>query len=89
MAREGSLEAPTRHPIDWKNPEFYNEQACFKEMERIFDIAMAAAAASACAGPSPRSLIWSTKAKPVNSTAWTTKIFGKWSINAICVTCAT
>ena len=38
MAREGSLEAPTRHPIDWKNPEFYNEQACFKEMERIFDI---------------------------------------------------
>ena len=38
MAREGSLEAPTRHPIDWKNPEFYNEEATFKEMERIFDI---------------------------------------------------
>ncbi len=37
-AREGSLEAPTRHPIDWKNPEFYNEEATFKEMERIFDI---------------------------------------------------
>ncbi|MEY4653619.1 MAG: hypothetical protein RI884_2200 [Pseudomonadota bacterium] len=38
MAREGSLEAPTRHPIDWKNPEFYNEEATFHEMERIFDI---------------------------------------------------
>ena len=38
MAREGSLEAPTRHPLDWKNPEFYNEEAAFKEMERIFDI---------------------------------------------------
>jgi glycerol-3-phosphate dehydrogenase subunit C len=38
MAREGSLEAPTRHPIDWQNPEFYNEEATFKEMERIFDI---------------------------------------------------
>jgi len=38
MAREGSLEAPTRHPIDWKNPEFYNEEATFKELERIFDI---------------------------------------------------
>ncbi|MEN9781178.1 MAG: (Fe-S)-binding protein [Burkholderiaceae bacterium] len=38
MAREGSLEAPTRHPLDWKNPEFYNEEACFDEMERIFDI---------------------------------------------------
>jgi glycerol-3-phosphate dehydrogenase subunit C len=38
MAREGSLEAPTRHPIDWKNPAFYDEAATFKEMERIFDI---------------------------------------------------
>ncbi len=38
MAREGSLEAPTRHPIDWKNPAFYDEEATFKEMERIFDI---------------------------------------------------
>jgi len=24
-AREGNLEAPTRHPLDWKNPDFYNE----------------------------------------------------------------
>jgi glycerol-3-phosphate dehydrogenase subunit C len=36
--REGSLEAPTRHPLDWKNPEFYNEAACLDEMERVFDI---------------------------------------------------
>ncbi|AXF86716.1 Anaerobic glycerol-3-phosphate dehydrogenase subunit C [Ephemeroptericola cinctiostellae] len=38
MTREGSLEAPTRHPLDWQNPEFYNEVACLTEMERIFDI---------------------------------------------------
>jgi Fe-S oxidoreductase len=38
MAREGSLEAPIRHPIDWKNPEYYDEAAAFKELERIFDI---------------------------------------------------
>ncbi|MBE7939545.1 MULTISPECIES: heterodisulfide reductase-related iron-sulfur binding cluster [Ramlibacter] len=37
-AREGSLEAPTRHPIDWRNPSYYDEEATFKEMERIFDI---------------------------------------------------
>lgn len=37
-AREGSLEAPTRHPIDWTNPEFYNEQALNEELERVFDI---------------------------------------------------
>lgn len=36
--REGSLEAATRHPLDWKNPEFYNEAAVFKEMERVFDL---------------------------------------------------
>ena len=36
--REGNLEAPTRHPIDWQNPDFYNEAAAAKEMERVFDI---------------------------------------------------
>ena len=36
--REGSLEAPTRHPLDWRNPEFFDEAALTKEMERIFDI---------------------------------------------------
>ena len=38
MATEGNLQAPTRHPLDWKNPEFYDEASCFKELERIFDI---------------------------------------------------
>jgi len=37
-SREGSLGAPTRHPIDWKNPEFYNEEKLFAELERVFDI---------------------------------------------------
>ena len=36
--REGSLEAPTRHPIDWQNPAFYDEAALEKELERVFDI---------------------------------------------------
>ena len=37
--REGNLEAPTRHPLDWHNPEFYDEaRARSKELERIFDI---------------------------------------------------
>lgn len=36
--REGSLEAPTRHPLYWKNPEFYDEAKLFAEMERVFDI---------------------------------------------------
>jgi Fe-S oxidoreductase len=36
--REGGLVAPTRHPLDWHNPEFYDEGALLGEMERIFDI---------------------------------------------------
>ena len=36
--REGNLEAPTRHPIDWQGVDYYNEEATFKELERIFDI---------------------------------------------------
>jgi len=36
--REGNLEAPKRHPLDWKNPDFYNEAALFDEMHRTFDI---------------------------------------------------
>ena len=36
--REGSLEAPTRHPIEWKKPEYYEEEHLFKELERVYDI---------------------------------------------------
>jgi glycerol-3-phosphate dehydrogenase subunit C len=35
---EGNLEAPTRHPLDWKNPTFWDEGAALGELERIFDI---------------------------------------------------
>ena len=36
--REGSLEAPTRHPIDWRNPKFFDEKDLFTELERVYDI---------------------------------------------------
>jgi Fe-S oxidoreductase len=36
--REGSLEAPTRYPINWKAPDFYNEESLFSELERVYDI---------------------------------------------------
>jgi len=36
--REGSLEAPKRHPLDWKNPDFYNEESVFAELHRVYDI---------------------------------------------------
>jgi len=36
--REGNLEAPTRHPIAWQSPQYYDEAAAYAEMERVFDI---------------------------------------------------
>src|SRR3954469_10839625 len=35
---EGNLQAPTRHALDWRNPEFYDDDALQKEQARIFDI---------------------------------------------------
>jgi glycerol-3-phosphate dehydrogenase subunit C len=36
--REGSLDAPTRHPIDWQNPDFYDRAKVDAEAKRIFEI---------------------------------------------------
>jgi Fe-S oxidoreductase len=36
--REGSLEAPIRHPIDWRSPDYYDRASSDKELERIFEI---------------------------------------------------
>jgi Fe-S oxidoreductase len=36
--REGSLEAPTRHPIDWHSPDFYDQGKLDAELHRVFDI---------------------------------------------------
>jgi glycerol-3-phosphate dehydrogenase subunit C len=35
---EGSLEAPTRHPIAWQDPDFYDKEKLDAEVRRIFDI---------------------------------------------------
>jgi glycerol-3-phosphate dehydrogenase subunit C len=36
--REGSLEAPTRHALGQNKPEFWDQAALDKELERVFDI---------------------------------------------------
>jgi glycerol-3-phosphate dehydrogenase subunit C len=36
--REGSLDAPFRHPIAWRDPDFYDLEKVEAEMERVFDI---------------------------------------------------
>lgn len=36
--REGNLEAPTRHPLDWQSEAFYDQENLDAELERVFDI---------------------------------------------------
>ena len=38
MSKEGSTEAPIRHPIDFENPDFLNPEKLDQEMRRVFDI---------------------------------------------------
>jgi glycerol-3-phosphate dehydrogenase subunit C len=37
-AREGSLARPTRHPVAWRKPEFYDEASLLHELERVYDL---------------------------------------------------
>lgn len=36
--REGGLDAPTRHPLNQNDPEFWDEDSLNKELERVYDI---------------------------------------------------
>jgi glycerol-3-phosphate dehydrogenase subunit C len=38
MSKEGSTEAPTRHPIDFNHPDFLDPKKLDDEMRRVFDI---------------------------------------------------
>jgi len=38
MSKEGSTEAPIRHPIDFEHPDFLNPEKLDTEMRRVFDI---------------------------------------------------
>ena len=35
---EGGLDAPTRHVLDWRNPDFHDPTAIDAELRRVFDI---------------------------------------------------
>lgn len=37
-AREGSTQAPIRHPLGWRDPQFYDTVALEKELHRVYDV---------------------------------------------------
>ena len=38
MNKEGGTKAPTRHPIEFNNPDFLDQKKLDEEMRRVFDI---------------------------------------------------
>ena len=36
--REGSIDAPTLHPLVWQDDSFWNKDALNDELERVFDV---------------------------------------------------
>lgn len=36
--KEGGIEAPTRHPLAWRDTAFYDEEMLNKELARVFDV---------------------------------------------------
>ena len=36
--REGSIDAPTRHPLDWQSEDFWDKSSLNEELERVFDV---------------------------------------------------
>ncbi len=36
--REGSLDAPTRHPIEWTSEDYWDKASLDQELERVYDI---------------------------------------------------
>ena len=87
--REGSLEAPTRHPIAWRDPEFYDEQALFKELERVFDICHGCRRCFSLCNSFPTLFDAIERRRPARSTASTRRSTGTSSITATSATCAT
>jgi CO dehydrogenase/acetyl-CoA synthase alpha subunit len=87
--REGSLEAPTRHPIAWKSPEYYDEEATFHELERIFDICHGCRRCVSLCGSFPTLFDLVDESKTARSTASTRRTIGRSSTSATCATCAT
>ena len=36
--REGSVDAPTRHPIEWKTEDFWERDSLNDELARVYDV---------------------------------------------------
>ena len=86
--REGSLEAPTRHPIAWENPTSTDRARLEAEMRRIFDICHGCRRCFNLCDAFPRlfDLIDNSESGELEGVA--PPITRRWSTPAPCATCA-
>lgn len=87
--REGGIEAPTRHAIDWQSPDFYDRDKLNAELERVFDVCHGCRRCVSLCDSFPTCLTLSTSRKPWKSTVSTRRITRKSPTNVTCATCAT
>jgi len=73
--REGSLDAPTRHPIEWKTDEFWDENSLFSELERVYDICHGCRRCVSLCDSFPTLLTLSTNRQQWKSTGLKRQIF--------------
>jgi len=81
--REGSLEAPTRHPIAWKTEAFWNKDALNDELARVYDICHGCRRCVSLCDSFP------TLFDLIDESASPKRITSRSSISATCVTCVT
>jgi len=87
--REGSVDAPTRHPIAWKSEAFWDKDSLNDELERVFDVCHGCRrCVSLCdAFPTLFDLIDESETLEVDGVDKAD--LAKWRISAISVICVT
>jgi len=85
---EGSLKAPIRHPVDWQNPDYYDEEKLDAELRRIFDLCHGCRRCFNLCDSFPRlfDMIDATESGELHDVAWTGSS-RSWT-PAHCATCA-
>ena len=66
MSKEGSTEAPIRHPIDFEHPDFTNPEKLDAEMRRVFDICHGCRRCFNLCDSFPKLHSFPTRALPIN-----------------------
>jgi len=85
--REGSLEAPIRHPIDWKTLTITRKKKSLPKWSGFSTFAMAAAGAFLYVIHFPLYLIWLMNQRLSKSMVLPKTTIGKWLMSAISVIC--